>query len=78
VFIPRTAHRTTLLDVQPFLEKNSSTTPAPTAGALWPRLTPVISIWHHYQTYMLAGYQVSPGKNVDFPCSLAAFTPSIP
>src|SRR5512139_3195474 len=46
VFIPRTARRTTLLDVQPFPKKTS---------VLWPRLTPVISIWHYYQTYLLAG-----------------------
>src|SRR5512139_4079232 len=43
-------------------------------GILWPQLTPVISIWYHYQTYLLAGSQASPGKNVDFPCIPVAFT----
>jgi len=41
---------------------------------LWPRLTPVVSVCLRKQGCLPAWQQVSPGKNIGFPCTLAAFT----
>ncbi len=51
-----------------------SALPTSTAVVLWPRLTPAASAWPLDQGYLSAQRQVSPGKNVDFPCTLAGFT----
>jgi hypothetical protein len=53
-----------------------SALPVLTATVLWPLLTPVASIHLHRWDCLIARRQVSPGKNADCPCALAAFTPS--
>ena len=53
-----------------------SALPGVTAPVLWPRLTPAASTRPRDRGYHLRRprQQVSPGKNVDFPCTLAPFT----